>query len=102
MERTKTKTTKRTTARKRARRHISWRNVGWFVSWSLFFAAVAQMMHCCITTMKNNGVNPLESKYWVMGIYILIIIWVGWRNAEGPLDYIADWKYQQRKKKKRK
>ena len=81
------------------RRHISWRNVGWAVSWLMFFGFTGINTIVSLYFLLREGYNPIaEDHPWMICMNILIVFWVTIRNKETPSEYIARWKESQGKR----
>lgn len=91
------RTTKQTTAKRKVRRRISVRNLGWATSWGLFFCTFVQMVVTACVTIQT-GTNPIDDDPWVLGLWIVIVIWTGYRNPVGPLEYMSEWKRKRNRK----
>jgi len=92
MTRTRAKTV---TAKKR--RRLSAKNLGWAVSWGLYFAVMIQFIITAFLTIGNKGENPISDNIGLMLFYIGVVFWTGARNKVGPIQYLRE--YKRRKKK---
>lgn len=86
-------TTMRTRRTRTVERHLDWRNIGWFVSWLLFFGFTGVTSVISVFCLIKTGKNPIaEDHTWILCVNLMIVWWVSARNHETPSEYIRRWK----------
>jgi len=84
---------KATTMRKTVKRRLDWRNIGWAVSWLLFFGFTGVTSAISVFCLITEGRNPIaEDHTWILCVNLMIVWWVSIRNHETPSEYIRRWK----------
>lgn len=91
-----TKAKARTATKTKKRRRLSAKNLGWAISWGLYFSVMIQLIVTAVITIRNNGDNPISGNIKLMLFYVVVIFWTGARNKVGPIQYLRE--YKRRKK----
>lgn len=78
---------------KKVKRRLDWKNIGWAVSWLMFFGFTGITSMVSLFCLIFEGRNPIaEDHTWILCVNLLIVLWVSIRNHEVPSEYIRRWK----------
>lgn len=73
------------------RRKPCWKNIGWAVSWLLFYLVVAPTVVVSIITTLDTGISFIQSHPGLMCFCLIEAAWTILRNPIGPIEYLRRW-----------
>lgn len=79
------------------KRKPCWKNIGWAVSWLMFWVIVAPVSVISIITTLDTGVSFIQSHPGLMCFCLAEAAWTILRNPIGVVEYLRRWSEDRRR-----
>lgn len=79
------------------RRRPNWKNIGWAVSWLMFYMIVAPVTVISIISTLDTGVSFIQSHPTLMCFCLAEAAWTILRNPIGMYEYLRRWSEDRRR-----